>query len=99
MPTHESAALDDLLLRRYDEVLHYLWDPIGISDMPGARTEYRSYLPRLSSLLAQHASQEIIEDYLSSISANRMGLGECREAAQRASKALIRWREALLPEE
>jgi hypothetical protein len=26
-----------------NEVLHYIWDPIGIQDMPAARDEYESY--------------------------------------------------------
>jgi len=28
------------LYRRTDEILHYLWDPIGVSDTPQARDEY-----------------------------------------------------------
>lgn len=33
------------LYQRVDEVLHYVWDPIGVSDAPEARDEYFSYLP------------------------------------------------------
>lgn len=33
------------LYSRIDEVLHYVWDPIGISGVPEARDEYHSYLP------------------------------------------------------
>jgi len=35
---------DAELFRRIDEVVHYLWDPIGISEHPEARDEYHSYL-------------------------------------------------------
>jgi len=31
------------LERRIDEVLYYVWDPIGVSDTPAARGEYSSY--------------------------------------------------------
>lgn len=31
------------LERRIDEVLFYVWDPIGVSDTPAARSEYSSY--------------------------------------------------------
>jgi hypothetical protein len=31
------------LERRIDEVLFYVWDPIGVSDTPAARGEYSSY--------------------------------------------------------
>lgn len=29
--------------KRIDEVLFYVWDPIGVSDIPEARGEYSSY--------------------------------------------------------
>lgn len=32
------------LHKRIDEVLYYLWDPIGISDEPCVRGEYSSYV-------------------------------------------------------
>ena len=35
---------DAELYRRLDEVAHYIWDPIGISNVPDARDEYRAYL-------------------------------------------------------
>jgi len=31
------------LEQRVDEVLFYVWDPIGVSDTPAARGEYSSY--------------------------------------------------------
>lgn len=31
------------LEKRIDEVLYYVWDPIGVSDTPEARGEYSSY--------------------------------------------------------
>jgi hypothetical protein len=39
------------LYKRCDEVLHYLWDPIGVAGAPGARDEYRSYLPNVFALV------------------------------------------------
>ena len=39
------------LYKRCDEVLHYVWDPIGISDVPEARDEYESYLPTVWRLV------------------------------------------------
>jgi hypothetical protein len=40
--------------KRTDEVLHYIWDPIGIAGAPEARYEYHSYLPHVFSLLKQN---------------------------------------------
>jgi hypothetical protein len=42
---NEFMPKDKELYRRIDEVVHYLWDPIGVSDVPEARDEYHSYLP------------------------------------------------------
>ena len=39
------------LYRATDEVLHYIWDPIGVSDAPNARDEYSSYLPQVFKML------------------------------------------------
>ena len=36
------------LYGRVGEVLHYLWDPIGVSGVPQARDEYDSYVPQVS---------------------------------------------------
>ncbi len=41
------------LKRRVDEVLYYVWDPIGVSDEPFARGEYHSYVPRVSQLVKE----------------------------------------------
>ena len=37
------SSLDEELYRRVDEVLHYLWDPIGVAGIPEARDEYYGY--------------------------------------------------------
>ena len=52
------------LVQRCDELLHYLWDPIGVAGSPGARDEYASYLPDLVDLLSNGSAQTPIEAYL-----------------------------------
>ena len=61
-PSHETA-----LYRRTGEVLHYLWDPCGISDAPQARDEYDSYLPSVYSVLHQGADAAKIAALLTEI--------------------------------
>ena len=39
------------LFKAVDEVLFYIWDPIGVSDQPYARDEYSSYVSNIFSLL------------------------------------------------
>ncbi|CAD6563044.1 hypothetical protein ACFQ3P_41525 [Paraburkholderia sabiae] len=47
-----KLADDELELhRRVDEVLFYVWDPIGVANSPAARDEYYGYLPIVFSML------------------------------------------------
>jgi len=45
------SPVEKELYQRTDEVLHYLWNPLGVSDIPKARDEYYSYLPQVFSLI------------------------------------------------
>jgi hypothetical protein len=49
IPTHSD--FETALLRAVDEVLYYVWDPIGINDEPLARSEYYDYVPRVFEIL------------------------------------------------
>ena len=62
------------LYRRTDEVLHYLWDPIGVAGIPAARDEYDSYLPTVLSLLNKGAEEREIAMYLQGVARDDMGL-------------------------
>ena len=62
--------------RRVDEVLHYLWDPLGVSDVPEARDEYNSYLPHVFSLVVRRASAQEIADFLDRTATHTMGLSD-----------------------
>ena len=48
------------IFQRVDEVLHYIWDPIGVSEIPVARDEYHSYTPQVFSLLLKGATAKDI---------------------------------------
>jgi len=39
------------LSKRVSEVLYYLWDPIGVSTAPEARSEYEDYVPQVVGIL------------------------------------------------
>ena len=72
------------LYRRTDEVLHYIWDPIGVSGVPEARDEYYSYLPKVFKMLASSTDGKDISDYLISIERDMMGLSINDKANERA---------------
>jgi hypothetical protein len=56
------------------ETLLQHWDPIGISDAPDAADEYDRYAAEILRMLEAGDGQDRIEAYLSSVTAERMGL-------------------------
>jgi len=96
MSPHHSNSLEELP-QRVDEVLHYLWDPIGISDEPGARDEYASYVPGVMSLLVTDASVPQIGKHLDHIVVNQIGLPSNLEHCTQVAHILIAWRKNLFP--
>lgn len=86
---------DNELYRRVDEILHYIWDPIGVSGCPGARDEYHSYLPMVFGLLKNNESVDGIAHYLGQVTSLSMGLEINREHDLKVAHTLIDWRESL----
>jgi len=52
------------LYGQVDEILHYMWDPIGVAGVTQARDEYYSYLPQVFQLVLKNESKEKIAAYL-----------------------------------
>ena len=84
------------LIKRTDEVLHYLWDPIGVSDSAYARDEYGTYSFQVSKKLMQDNSKEEIIDYLILIESDSFGLIANRKRAQHVARTLIDYKEKIL---
>jgi hypothetical protein len=84
------------LYNRTDEVLHYIWDPIGVSDSPYARDEYWGYLPQVFGKLLQNEPSEKIVEYLLVIETEKMGLTKNKETAERVVEILEEYREKIL---
>lgn len=55
----KMSPADKKLYQRADEVLHYVWDPIGLASMPAARDEYRGYLPQVFRFSKRTKRQEL----------------------------------------
>jgi hypothetical protein len=86
------------LYRRVDEVLHYIWDPIGVSGVPEARDEYHRYLPQVFSMLVRDAPSVEIINFLVATATETMGLGGRRNAFRRArevTEILKRWQRVI----
>jgi hypothetical protein len=84
----ELYAQEELRIRA-DEVLHYLWDPIGVAGEPWARDEYSSYVLDLAELLLAGAADSAIADRLSTIRTENMGLTSNRAEDEEAVKILV----------
>ncbi|HNY31515.1 MAG TPA: hypothetical protein PKO15_11565 [Fibrobacteria bacterium] len=82
---------DQELYQRIDEVVHYIWDPIGVSSEPAARDEYYSYLPQIFQLV-KSGDAAGIETYLKYISVERMGLSEDPESIKSTTEILLEWK-------
>jgi hypothetical protein len=89
------APKDMALYTAVDEVLHYIWDPIGVRNTPQARDEYYSYLPRVFRLLREGRSAASIADYLGKITTESMGLPGDAKNDLEAARVLISWKEAV----
>ena len=84
---------DRRLYRAVNEVLHYLWDPIGIAGVPQARDEYDSYVPQVFTLLKSGATELVISEHLQQLSEDRIGLSRLPERANETASALVDWRD------
>ena len=86
------------LYRRTDEILHYLWDPIGVSDMPQARDEYYSYLPRVFERLIENSKDHEIAAYLTKVEEGSMGMTPNKDKAMKIARMLIEAKEWIVDE-
>tara|TARA_R100000789_G_scaffold27627_1_gene30652 strand:- start:230 stop:562 length:333 start_codon:yes stop_codon:yes gene_type:complete len=83
------------LFKRTDEVLHYLWDPIGVSDVPEARDEYHEYLPQIFMMIKGNKSEEEISSYMYKVQAEEIGIISNKNKISQVVKILIRWKEVI----
>ena len=76
------------LTNRIDEILYYLWDPIGVSDEPCARGEYSNYVGVITTLVMEENEFKIAKK-LSEIETVNMRLTENPERNRQIAKRLI----------
>lgn len=84
------------LYRQIDEILHYIWDPIGIAGVAEARDEYSSYLPQVFQLVLKNNDKNKIASYLIEIETNRMGATANKEFALNVAEILLSAREVII---
>jgi hypothetical protein len=74
MSESETKSFYAKVHERADEILQYLWDPIGVGHFPEARDEYSSYVPQVVRLLFEEKSRQELLRYLHEIESGHMGL-------------------------
>ena len=93
--TNKLIPQDRKLLNIVGEVLHYIWDPIGVSGVPQARDEYDGYVGPVFTLVHSGAVVSDISVHLQRIASERMGLPGRQERSDAAATVLIDWRNFL----
>jgi hypothetical protein len=91
-----SSKYERELHIRVNEVLHYIWDPIGVRGEPMARDEYDSYVPQVYALLQSGATAEQIAGHLDKIATERIGLNSNTEHSLLTAQKLLDWRATML---
>ena len=86
---------DKELYQRLDEVIHYIWDPIGISHYPEARNEYCTYVPEIYARVKIGKKQSIVE-YLEWVVSDQMGSVFNRDKAQQVVEIMLKWKDVIL---
>jgi hypothetical protein len=89
------STFEKELYQRTGEVMHYVWDPIGVAGIPQARDEYDSYLIQVFAMLVERTAEGEIAEYLTGIEDKRMGLMPNPEQASRVASMLTDWCETL----
>ena len=80
------------LYRRVDEVLYYVWDPVGVATSPAARDKYQGYLPKVFAMLQEGMDALPIAAYLDDVATDRMGLDANPGHSRRVAELLLDWK-------
>ncbi len=83
------------LEKRVDEVLYYVWDPIGVSSEPFARGEYRSYVGSILNMVQTDKSEKLIAEHLCEIESQNMAMTPNKSKALETAKILKQHKSAI----
>jgi hypothetical protein len=82
---------DEELYRIIDEVLYYVWDPIGVAETPQARNEYHEYVPQVFRLLKEDVTATVIAEHLLKTSIKHMAIDQNRHGMV-VAEILLQWK-------
>ncbi len=85
----------DQLYRLCNEVLFYVWDPIGVNTSAAARDEYDSYAKTVFKYLQEDQNAKKIADYLGKVRTTTIGLPASPSEDRKIADLLVAWRESV----
>ena len=91
----QERTKDEIYRGAVDEILHYMWDPIGVAGIPAARDEYTNYVGEVVEMVSKGSNLESIAQLLNNIAVQRMGLSPNIANCIDVAKSLIDWYEAV----
>ena len=83
------------LSKRVDEVLFYVWDPIGVQPEPCARGECWSYVEDVCKLVDGYDDTAPISTYLATVVRDKMGLNPNRKHCDEVAELLLDHKKAI----
>lgn len=84
------------LLKRVDEIMFYIWDPIEVSPDPYAWAEYESYVAEVRSVVEQNDTVESISEYLARIIKDYIEILPDRKRCDYTAKLLLQNKQAII---
>ena len=81
---------DAELYRRVEEVVYYIWDPIGVCEIPQARDEYNGYMMAIFGRVKAGKEEDIV-DFMRWAASENMGLSFDEVNARKAAKVMLAW--------
>ena len=78
-----------------DEILHYMWDPIGVAGTPEARDEYAGYVGKVLAY-ALEENEPAIHQYLREMETKHMGVAGDASRCADVADCVMRWKAALM---
>ena len=95
----KKLSSDELkLYKRIDEILFYIWDPIGIGDTDWSRDGYHGYLPTVFKLAIENSSPIPLAEYLALIASDRMDLVLPDDHHKKASELILNVKDGIFPQ-
>ena len=91
----ELPPVEKELYTRCDEVLHYVWDPIGVAGTPETRDEYDYYVWPIFALVNEGAPESDIANTLNRFVLERMEMSPDKRKASEVARLLLEWRERI----